>query len=98
MAPSYKDHPIPELKGTEVGGDDSGTFLRPTHVVYEKWLTSTRKVLGALGSFWMIPMALSLEFRLGKYLQLVNGAVDDGDDPVFQYIVVALAIEHGGRQ
>eukprot|EP00961_Rhodomonas_salina_P134881 1814247-Rhodomonas_salina.1 len=43
-------------------------------------------------------MALSLEFRLGKYLPLVNGAVDDGDDPVFQYIVVALAIEHGGRQ
>eukprot|EP00961_Rhodomonas_salina_P083177 1117547-Rhodomonas_salina.1 len=43
-------------------------------------------------------MALSLEFRLGKYLPLVNRAVDDGDDPVFQYIVVALAIEHGGRQ
>eukprot|EP00961_Rhodomonas_salina_P140551 1891223-Rhodomonas_salina.1 len=43
-------------------------------------------------------MALSLEFRLGKYLPLVDGAVDDGNDPIFQYIVVALAIEHGGRQ
>eukprot|EP00961_Rhodomonas_salina_P018698 251657-Rhodomonas_salina.1 len=72
--------------------------MRPSHTVYEKWLTSTRKVLGALGSFWMIPMAQGLEFVLGAYMPLVDGVLDDGYDPVFQYIVVSLAIGHGALQ
>eukprot|EP00961_Rhodomonas_salina_P093840 1262448-Rhodomonas_salina.1 len=50
-----------------------------------------RKVLGALGSFWMIPMALSLEFVMGVYMPLVDGVRDNGDDPIFQYI---MAIGH----
>eukprot|EP00961_Rhodomonas_salina_P121611 1637423-Rhodomonas_salina.1 len=41
-------------------------------------------------------MALGLEFVLGAYL--VDGVLDDGDDPVFQYIVVSLAIGHGALQ
>eukprot|EP00961_Rhodomonas_salina_P030068 404931-Rhodomonas_salina.1 len=98
MAPSYKDHPIPELKGAELSGDDGSTCLCPTHTVYEKWLTSTQKVLGALGSFWMIPMALGLDFVLGVYMPLVDGVQDDGYDPVFQYIVVSLAIRHSALQ
>eukprot|EP00961_Rhodomonas_salina_P184072 2485279-Rhodomonas_salina.1 len=60
MAQSYKDHPIPELKGEPTCYDT--TFLRPTKAVYEKWMTSVRKVLGTLGIYWIIPMALALEF------------------------------------
>eukprot|EP00961_Rhodomonas_salina_P283049 3825201-Rhodomonas_salina.1 len=82
MVPSYKDHPIPELKGAELSGEDGSTCMRPTHAVYAKWLTSTRKVLGALVSFWMVPMALCLEFVLGVYVFLVDGELDDGDNPV----------------
>eukprot|EP00961_Rhodomonas_salina_P276289 3732320-Rhodomonas_salina.1 len=43
-------------------------------------------------------MALSLEFVMGAYMPLVDGVRDDGDDPVFQYIVVSLAIGHGALQ
>eukprot|EP00961_Rhodomonas_salina_P300970 3940283-Rhodomonas_salina.3 len=46
MAPGYKDHPIPELLGEPTG--DDGIYLRLTQVVYEKWTTNVRKVLGAL--------------------------------------------------
>eukprot|EP00961_Rhodomonas_salina_P067868 911309-Rhodomonas_salina.2 len=98
MAPSYKDHPIPELKGAELSGDDGSTYMRPTHAVYKKWLTLTRKVLRALGAFWMIPMTPCLEFIMGVYMPLVDGVWDDGDDPIFQYIVVSLAIGHGALQ
>eukprot|EP00961_Rhodomonas_salina_P185069 2499224-Rhodomonas_salina.1 len=98
MAPSYKDHPIPELKGEPTGNDT--TFLRPTKAVYEKWMTSAslRKVLGALGIYWIIPMALALEFERGRYHELIDGMPDDNDDPIFQYIVVATAIQHGALQ
>eukprot|EP00961_Rhodomonas_salina_P022361 300756-Rhodomonas_salina.1 len=42
MAPSYKEHPIPELKGDPTG-DDYETFLRPIKAMYDKWLTTVRK-------------------------------------------------------
>eukprot|EP00961_Rhodomonas_salina_P198522 2677874-Rhodomonas_salina.1 len=87
MALSYKDHPIPELKGEPRATGDDTTFLRPTKAVYEKWMTSVRKVLGALGIYWIIPMALALEFERGRYHELVDGMPDDNDDPIFQYIV-----------
>eukprot|EP00961_Rhodomonas_salina_P161978 2181728-Rhodomonas_salina.1 len=43
-------------------------------------------------------MALSLEFVMGAYMPLVDGVQDDGDDPIFQYIVVSLAIGHCALQ
>eukprot|EP00961_Rhodomonas_salina_P149576 2013537-Rhodomonas_salina.1 len=61
-------------------------------------MTSVRKVLGALGIYWMIPMALALEFELGKYSELVDCMPDDNDDPIFQYILVATAVQHGALQ
>eukprot|EP00961_Rhodomonas_salina_P176386 2377493-Rhodomonas_salina.1 len=66
--------------------------------MYDKWLTTVRKVLGALGLFWIIPMALALEFERGQYCPLIDDVRADGDDPVFQYIVVALAITGGAQQ
>eukprot|EP00961_Rhodomonas_salina_P049031 658081-Rhodomonas_salina.1 len=68
MAPGYKDHPIPELIGEPTGDDN--TYLRPTKAAYEKWLTTVRKVLGALSLFWIIPMALALEYERGQYRTL----------------------------
>eukprot|EP00961_Rhodomonas_salina_P118157 1590257-Rhodomonas_salina.1 len=59
--------------------------------MYDKWLTTVHKVLGA-------PMALALEFERGQYCPLIDDVRDDGDDPVFQYIVVALAITAGAQQ
>eukprot|EP00961_Rhodomonas_salina_P256471 3466027-Rhodomonas_salina.1 len=99
MAPGYKDHPIPKLKG-DPAGDDDETFLCPTvtKAMYDKWLTTVLKVLGALGLFWIIPMALALEFEHGQYSPLIDGVRDDKDDLVFQYIVVALAITAGAQQ
>eukprot|EP00961_Rhodomonas_salina_P136582 1837554-Rhodomonas_salina.1 len=95
MAPGYKDHPIPELLGKPTG--DDWIYLRPTHIVYEKWTMNVCKVLGALGSFWMIPMAILvlLEFEQGQYSTIINCFEDYNDDPVFQYIIVAQAIKHG---
>eukprot|EP00961_Rhodomonas_salina_P027711 374295-Rhodomonas_salina.1 len=99
MAPSYKDHPIPKLKGDPTGHDDE-TFLRPTKAMYDKWLTTVCKVLGALGLFWIIPMALALEFECGQYCSgpLIDDVRDNCNDLVFQYIVVALAISAGAQQ
>eukprot|EP00961_Rhodomonas_salina_P189539 2557620-Rhodomonas_salina.1 len=99
MAPGYKDHLIPKLKG-DPAGNDNETFLRPTKAMYDKWLTTVRKVLGALGLFWIIPMALALEFECGQYCPLIDGVRDDMDDPVFQgqYIVVSLALAAGAQQ
>eukprot|EP00961_Rhodomonas_salina_P010845 145145-Rhodomonas_salina.1 len=34
-------------------------------------------------------MALDLEFALGVYMPLVDGVQDDGNDPVFQYIMIS---------
>eukprot|EP00961_Rhodomonas_salina_P081852 1100463-Rhodomonas_salina.1 len=93
MAPGYKDHPIPELIGESTCDDN--TYLCPTKAVYEKWLTTVLKVLGALSLFWIIPMALALEYERGQYCTLVDDVPDDTDNMVFQYIVVALAIQHG---
>eukprot|EP00961_Rhodomonas_salina_P021996 296006-Rhodomonas_salina.1 len=97
MAPGYKDHPIPELKG-DPAGDDDKTFLRPTKAMYDKWLTTVRKVLGTLGLFWIIPMALALKFERGQYCPLIDSVRDDTDDLVFQYIVVSLALAAGAQQ
>eukprot|EP00961_Rhodomonas_salina_P036429 489606-Rhodomonas_salina.1 len=44
-------------------------------------------------------MALALEFaERGQYRPLIDDVRDDGDDPLFQYIVVALAITAGAQQ
>eukprot|EP00961_Rhodomonas_salina_P103363 1390452-Rhodomonas_salina.1 len=66
--------------------------------MYDKWLTTVSKVLGALGLFWIIPMALAHEFERGQYHPLIDGVRDDTDDPVFQYIVVSLALAAGAQQ
>eukprot|EP00961_Rhodomonas_salina_P166922 2249450-Rhodomonas_salina.1 len=98
MAPGYKDHdhPIPDLLGEPTG--DDGIYLQPMQAVYEKWTTNVCKVLGALRSFWMIPMAITLEFSQGLYQLIIDGVKDDNDYPVFQYIVVAQAIKHCAQQ
>eukprot|EP00961_Rhodomonas_salina_P118434 1594240-Rhodomonas_salina.1 len=43
-------------------------------------------------------MPLALEYERGQYRTLVDDVPDDTDDMVFQYIVVALAIQHGALQ
>eukprot|EP00961_Rhodomonas_salina_P004104 56750-Rhodomonas_salina.1 len=43
-------------------------------------------------------MALALEFERGRYSELVDGMPDYNDDPIFQYIAVATAIQHGALQ
>eukprot|EP00961_Rhodomonas_salina_P028474 384357-Rhodomonas_salina.1 len=43
-------------------------------------------------------MALALEFECGRYHELVDCVPDDNDDPIFQYIIVATAIQHGALQ
>eukprot|EP00961_Rhodomonas_salina_P270744 3658505-Rhodomonas_salina.2 len=62
--PSYKDHPVPELKGDPVDSEET-IFRRPTLAQYEKWLHTVRKVLRAIGILWLVPMALGLEFERG---------------------------------
>eukprot|EP00961_Rhodomonas_salina_P130243 1753798-Rhodomonas_salina.2 len=95
--PSYKDHPVPELKGDPVDSDET-IFLHPTLAQYDKWLHTVCKVLRAIGILWLVPMALGLEFEQGEYLPIVPGNVDDADDPLFQYVVVAMAIAEGSLQ
>lgn len=85
------------MKG-DPAGDDDETFLRPTKAMYDKWLTTFRKVLGSLGLFWIIPMALAFEFERGQYSPLIDDVRDDTDDQVFQYIVVSLALAAGAQQ
>lgn len=93
MAPSssWKDQPIENLIGDATGY----TFLTPTRGQCHAWLDELRKVLAALGYRWMIPMALSLEFERGRYVDIVTHQPDNNYDPIFQYVVVALAINAG---
>eukprot|EP00961_Rhodomonas_salina_P254831 3444144-Rhodomonas_salina.1 len=96
---SYKDHPVlvPELKGNPVD-DDKTIFRRLTLAQYEKWLHTVCKVLGAISILWLVPMALGLEFECGEYMQIVPGNDNYPDDPLFQYVVVAMAIAEGALQ
>eukprot|EP00961_Rhodomonas_salina_P018607 250432-Rhodomonas_salina.2 len=94
---SYKDHPVPELKGDPVD-DDETIFRRPTLAQYEKWLHTVCKVLGAISILWLVPMVLGLEFERGEYIPIVPGNDNNPDDPLFQYVVVAMAIAEGTLQ
>ena len=90
---SWKDHPIEEFLGDKL---TDTTFRTPTRAQYELWLDAVRKSLGALGQEWMTLMALDLEYVRGKYEHLIgNGHPDNPDGPIFQYVVVSLAITAG---
>eukprot|EP00961_Rhodomonas_salina_P127923 1724323-Rhodomonas_salina.2 len=84
--PSYKDHLIPELRGNPVDEEET-IFCSPT-------------LAQAISILWLVPMALGLEFELGnlKYLLIVPGNNDYSDYPLFQYVVVAMAIAEGTLQ
>eukprot|EP00961_Rhodomonas_salina_P206422 2786610-Rhodomonas_salina.1 len=57
------------------------------------WTDTTRKLIGALGIAFLIPMALKLEFEQGIYLPIILDDIPDNPtDPVFRYVVVTRAI------
>ena len=96
MPSTWKGHPIDDLRGDATG--DYETFLPPTKQQFNLWFTSLQKVLGALGLLWIIPLALDLDFERGTYPPLLPNTPDDTDDPIFQYVVVALVITAGALQ
>ena len=96
MAPSYKEHPIPVLRGASLGNDK---YARPTQAEYEDWWSQPRKNVAAVGHAYIGPMALALGFERGVYLPLApDMPVDLPDNPIFQSVVVTMAINHGGLQ